>query len=198
MTRPLVIAPGTAARIVAVRFRPGGAVPFLGVPAHELTDRNVEQSLLAPRRRLHIDERANPLTALEGALLSRLSGVPDPEPVVVAAVRALSREAPPSVAALARHLGFSRQHLRRLFRAHVGTGPMTFARVARLHRAIRRLQQGRAESLAEAAAALGYFDEAHMARDFRELAGVSAGAARARRGSIFPIPALIDESFSVA
>ena len=198
MTRPLVIAPGAAARIVAVRFRPGGAVPFLGLPAHELTDRNVDQSALAPSRRLHLDEKLDPLSALERALLARLHRVPDLDPVVLAATRALSREDPPSVAVLARHIGWSRQHLRRVFRTHVGVGPMTFTRVARLHRAIRRLQQGRGESLAEAAATLGYFDEAHMARDFRELAGVTPGAARERRGSIFPIPALLDESLSVA
>jgi len=136
--------------------------------------------------------------ALEHELLRRLGGVADPDPVVAAAVRALSREEPPSVVALAGHVGWSRQHLRRMFRAHVGVGPMTFARIARLHRAIRRLQQGRAESLAGAAAALGYFDEAHMARDFRELAGTSAGAARGRGGSIFPIPALVDEPLSAS
>src|SRR4051812_22470183 len=41
MTRASLFDPGGPVRIAAVRFRPGGAVPFLRVPAIELTDRTV-------------------------------------------------------------------------------------------------------------------------------------------------------------
>src|SRR5262245_36468230 len=41
MTHAIVFAPGAPVRIAAVRFRPGGAVPFLGVAASELTDRTL-------------------------------------------------------------------------------------------------------------------------------------------------------------
>ena len=79
-----------------------------------------------------------------------------------------------------------------MFCAEVGIGPKQLARVARLQRAVALLQGG-SGSLAAEAAALGYFDQAHMARDFRALAGVTPAAVRLERGSIFPIRSLLDE-----
>ncbi|MGE5184021.1 MAG: DUF6597 domain-containing transcriptional factor, partial [Acidobacteriota bacterium] len=55
------------ARIVAVRFRPGGAAPFLRTAAGELTDRSVPG---VPW--LHVDPQA-PLASLEASLLARLA-----------------------------------------------------------------------------------------------------------------------------
>ena len=111
--------------------------------------------------------------------------------------------APPSIEELSCDLGWSRQHLARRFRAEVGVGPKQLARVARLQRAVDHLQRvpDRAHaaplSLAGAAADLGYFDQAHMARDFRELAGLAPRDIRAARGSIFPIRSLITPAGSL-
>jgi AraC-like DNA-binding protein len=130
------------------------------------------------------------LGALEGALLARLSGVAAPDPLVAFAVGALYGDRPPTVDALARRIGWTRQHLRRALRQHVGVGVKTLGRVARLQRAVDRLQRG-PEGLAGAAGALGYFDQAHMARDFRALADLSPAEVRAAAGSIFPIRSLL-------
>ena len=84
-----------------------------------------------------------------------------------------------------------RDELGRAFRHQIG-GPKQFGRVARLQRAVGELQRGRNLSLATAAVRLGYFDEAHMDRDFRELVGVTPLTARASAGSIFPIRSLFE------
>jgi AraC-like DNA-binding protein len=198
MTRTLVIPPGRPLHAVAVRFRPGAAAPFLGIAAHALTDRQVdagelglrwlEAGALADGR--DVDGAAR---ALERALLARLRSVRPPDPLVAHAVRALFASAPPTVEALARRLGWSRQHLGRAFRAQVGVGPKQLARVARVQRALAGLQGARAP-LAQVAADAGYFDEAHMDRDFRHLVGVTPRAARAAPGSIRPIPSLLEEA----
>ena len=61
------------------------------------------------------------------------------------------------------------------FRDEFGLSPKIAARVIRFDRARRRLQQrvadGAAPALAEVAADGGFSDQAHLAREFRELAG---------------------------
>jgi AraC-like DNA-binding protein len=134
---------------------------------------------------------ADAVAALQRSLLARLPAAALPDRRVAAAVRELFGAGPPPVERLARDLGFSRQHLARVFRDQVGVGPKVLARIARVQRALRTLQAGPDTSLAQAAAEVGFFDEAHMDRDFRALVGVTPGQAQAARGSIRPIPSLL-------
>jgi len=188
MTRA-VVHDSPSSRLAAVRFRPGGARPFLRLDSAELTDRVVELAALGARwLELGAGEPERLLGALAHALLARDARAVDLR-VRVASRRLLSAK-PPRVAALARELGVSRQQLGRLFREHVGLTPKELARVGRLQQAIDRLQQAPTLSLAAAAAELGYYDQAHMTADFRELAGVTPLVARRARGSISPIRSL--------
>jgi AraC-like DNA-binding protein len=86
-----------------------------------------------------------------------------------------SRGAVP-VAELARETGWSARHLDNRFRAEIGLTPKAAARVIRFDRArrmlMRRVGSGGAPALAALAAAGGYYDQAHLAREFRGLAGV--------------------------
>jgi AraC-like DNA-binding protein len=86
-----------------------------------------------------------------------------------------SRGAVP-VAELARETGWSARHLDNRFRAEIGLTPKAAARVIRFDRARRmlmhRVGSGGAPALADLAAAGGYYDQAHLAREFRGLAGV--------------------------
>ena len=79
-----------------------------------------------------------------------------------------------SVAALARQAGLSERALRRLFERHVGMPPAAYLRILRFNRAVTRLRARRAEGLAETALAVGFADQSHMARDLRELGGLTA------------------------
>jgi AraC-like DNA-binding protein len=197
MTRAMLFHPRTRVCSAAVRFRPGGAAPFLRLSADELTDRVLDASDTGARwiAAGAADAPAVPLAAvavLERRLLARLDAIVEPDRAIAHAVGRLFTAAPPSVDQLGREIGWSRQHLARRFRAEIGVGPKQLARVARLQRAVDRLQSGAGGDLTLAGAAvdLGYFDQAHMARDFRELAGVAPRDVRAARGSIFPIRSL--------
>ena len=64
-------------------------------------------------------------------------------------------------------------------------------RVGRLQRAVLALQARTGTSLAQTALDVGYFDQAHMCRDFRELVGLSPSVVRAAAGTIFPIHSLL-------
>jgi AraC-like DNA-binding protein len=77
------------------------------------------------------------------------------------------------VAALAEEVGWSRRHLSDQFVSEYGIGPKEMARVLRFEQSKAMfLQPGHAQ-LAAIAADCGYADQAHMAREWRTLAGAS-------------------------
>jgi AraC-like DNA-binding protein len=72
---------------------------------------------------------------------------------------------------LADALGWSRRHLSGQFGDEFGLGPKQAARVVRFQSARRLWSAGEPLPLAEVAARCGYADQAHLTRDWRELAG---------------------------
>ncbi|MFF4210381.1 helix-turn-helix domain-containing protein [Streptomyces sp. NPDC001796] len=164
---------GPPARWAGVRFYPGTAPAYLGVPAQELRDRRVELADLWPAAEVRrvggrVDAAADPATALEEIALERAARVPAPDPLLGALVAALDSGRP--VAATADRLGLSARQLHRRSLAAFGYGPKTLARVLRLQRALALARSG--VPFAETAARAGFADQAHLARDVRELAGM--------------------------
>lgn len=78
------------------------------------------------------------------------------------------------VAALSDLTGLHLRDLQRLFRQHVGASPKFVLRRHRLQEAAARLERGDDVPLADLARALGYADQAHLARDFKGAVGVPA------------------------
>ena len=163
-------------RFAGVRFFPGTAPAYLGVPAHELRDQRVDLADLwgaGAVRRLtgRVDAAADPAAALEAVAVRRAGEVDPPEPWVGGAVAGLS--AGRSVASIADAVGWSERQLHRRARVAFGYGPKTLARVLRLQRALGLARDG--VPLAETAVRAGFADQAHLARDVRELAGEPLG-----------------------
>jgi AraC-like DNA-binding protein len=182
MTTASLFEPSSPVDVVAVRFKPGAAPLFLRIAAGELTDREHDQ---VPWVR--IDPR-DPLRSLERALLARMPA--QPNRLVAHAVARLASPSAPAIAELARETGFTRQYLGRLFHESVGITPKQLGRIARFQRAVDLLRRDPRVDLAGAAAQLGYCDQAHMARDFRVLAGLTPATARTTAVSIHPIRSL--------
>ena len=72
---------------------------------------------------------------------------------------------------LAPALGVTRQHLARAFARHVGVPPKMFARVARVRRALATARVATSVDWAALALDVGYYDQAHLAGEVRELTG---------------------------
>ena len=72
---------------------------------------------------------------------------------------------------IARDLGWSRRHLTEQFTRAVGVSPKTYARIVRFDRARSLIAAG--GSLGDVALDAGYYDQAHLNRDFREFAGAA-------------------------
>ncbi|WP_431042285.1 helix-turn-helix domain-containing protein [Streptomyces sp. P1-3] len=179
--------PGT--RFTGLRFAPGAGPAVLGVPAHELRDMRVALAALWPAaevRRLaallaeagaDAEADAGEVAGgavgrvLETAAERRLRAAGPPDPVLGEVVARLRGGWP--VAAVAERVGLSERQLYRRSLAGFGYGPKTLARVLRLRRALAAARTG--TGFAEAAAAAGYADQAHLAREVRALAGVPLG-----------------------
>jgi len=183
-----------------VRWRPGAGGPALGLPLDALLDATVPlEELWGADAADALAERlaAAPAAADRAELLqdvvagrSRAAGPPDP--LVVAACRAVAAGArdgrPPAVGQLAAALGVSERQLLRRFRAAVGYGPRTLARVLRFQRflaaawgppagsALAAPAPAPAHDLAALAAEAGYADQSHLTRACRQLAGTTPGA----------------------
>ncbi|MEU5187513.1 helix-turn-helix domain-containing protein [Streptomyces klenkii] len=164
--------PGERGLWVGVRFPPGIAPTLLGVPAHQLRDRRVGLADLWPASRTRrfaerVDRAPDPAAALEELALRLAADAPPPDPLLRAVVASL--EAGRSVTATAGSVSLGTRQLHRRSLTAFGYGPKTLARVLRLQRALALARAG--VPFAETAARTGFADQAHLARDVRELTG---------------------------
>ncbi|RAJ89322.1 helix-turn-helix protein [Streptomyces sp. PsTaAH-137] len=162
----------TATRYAGIRFAPGAAPAWLGVPAHELRDRGVALADLWPSaqvRRLteRIGAAADPPAELEAVAARLTAAAAPPDPLLATVVCALDSGA--TVAGTARLTGLGPRLLHRRSLAAFGYGPKTLARVLRLQRALALARAG--VPFAETAVRAGYTDQAHLSRDVRDLTG---------------------------
>ena len=166
--------PGRGEGLWAIRFGPGIAPVLLGLPAHALRDQRVPlEDLWGPAAVRPITESvvlaADPLHALEAFAAARLAAsTSPPDRALQLVVRQLRRGR--RVAEAADDVGLSERQLHRRSLAAFGYGAKTLARILRFQRALARARADR--PLADVAAMSGYADQAHLAREVRELAGV--------------------------
>jgi|EndMetStandDraft_5_1072996.scaffolds.fasta_scaffold104056_3 AraC-like DNA-binding protein len=186
MTHAIVVpAPGET-RMVGVRFHPGAGGAFLSVPLRTLVDQRVALDAIwtgsaeATERLAEASAAGRAVDAFETELRARLqraASIPSPRARVLIQRLAAEPEGA-SVADMAARAGITRQHLRRVFEQHVGYGPKKLARILRLRRTLRLLDSRGAANLATVALDAGYYDQAHMNADFRDLAGCPPLASR--------------------
>lgn len=180
---PVTIDSFGASHCIQVNFTPLGARRFLRMPMSALTDRmvalddvlGVEGNALRDELGAAPDWEAR-FDIAEAFVLRRLAGAGAPSPEIAWAFdRIATTGGQARVAAIADKIGWSRKHLARRFAEEVGLGPKSVSRIVRLNRAITAARAG-SGGWAGIAADCGYADQAHMVREFRELAGASPTA----------------------
>jgi AraC-like DNA-binding protein len=167
--------------LVGVRFRPETLSAWLRVGGGELLDRTCALGELpVPLDRTLAEQLAGArgsgsrLAILQRHLTLASSRVAFDRRIGAAVDLALadSRMRPAAIAAA---VGISYRQLSRLFRARLGFGPKPLVRLGRFQRALRGLEDPEHRSVAAVAVRAGYFDQAHLARDFRLFAGIAPG-----------------------
>lgn len=174
---------GDAVYSVGVQFYPGVAEPLFGVPADALAERHTNLDAVWGQYTEQVLERLlaattpeQQLRVLEAVLLARLprlcfSALPGNKSMHPAIAFGLSRFAQcATVTEVVRESGYSHRYFNALFKRATGLSSKAYCRVRRLQQV---LAAPRDTALAELALTAGFADQAHLQRDFRDLAGVT-------------------------
>jgi AraC-like DNA-binding protein len=160
-----------------------GAIPlFFGIPGSELCDQIVllaELDSPAARCLTLIAMDGTSSSNRLGKIMSKLEEacqhrVPDQRLLL-----ALSQVETKAVRDVASCLGMTERGLHRLFRSEIGLPPSTVKRIRRVQRTIDYMRQPRVSlSMADLALEQGFFDQAHMHHELKDLTGLSPIALR--------------------
>jgi AraC-like DNA-binding protein len=175
--------------LIGVHFKPGGAFPFLGVPAGELHNLGVGLDTLWGRRAAELRERLleqptpeAKFATLERALLGAARSL-GRHPAVAFALREF--DAVPharTVTEVTDAVGLSARGFIDRFRHEVGLSPKLFCRVRRFQEVVRLVHDASRVEWTDVALSCGYFDQAHFIHDFRAFSGFTPTAYFACKG----------------
>jgi len=172
-THAQVFRSAAGAVMTGLRFPPGFAPRVLRVFADELTDQRIPLDALWPAARVRRITDLLAASAAPGQVLEDIAidhrPEPDDDTALVDEVAALAGSGWAS-AAIAREVGLSPRQLQRRSTRAFGYGTKTLQRILRLQRALALVRTG--SRAADSAARVGYADQAHLARDVKDLAGV--------------------------
>jgi len=179
-----------------LRFRPGRAADFLGLPVRDLADRAVTATELDSESFTTFVQSvadAGPRDAPQShttrlrSLVGALPAAPSPHDrddlrrrIVTAATTLLSgndSSAGESVRSVARRLNVSERHLRTVFVDGIGLPPSRYVRIARVRVVLAHIHQ----SLPAVSARAGYYDQSHMTAEFHRVMGTTPHAFATRR-----------------
>jgi AraC-like DNA-binding protein len=184
----IAIEPTAIQSVMGVVFRPGGARGFFSIPSSDFFNRVVPLDAVWGAQVTQLQERLWAVTSgrgklrvLETALLDVLQRRNEERFVLHASVQyALEafRDVPRirTVNDVAKDAGLSRRRLSQLFGEQVGMTPKLYCRLIRFRKVVRQIAAGGPVDWADVASAGGYFDQAHLAHEFRDFSGLSPGS----------------------
>jgi AraC-like DNA-binding protein len=193
LTSPWTLRPGTKVLTLGVRFRPGRVRNFLPidmksavdreVPLAEILGQNAENEFLES---LKSRDRSELFPSLETWLTGRkrLQSPTKSTPTVQALELLLASQGRYAIDQLAADCGSNRRSLERLFARDLGITPKFFARIVRLNAVFATLDDQDRLTGVDLALEMGYFDQAHLLREARLLAGRRLSKSRETDGSL--------------
>lgn len=180
-TRFIVNEPVAETCMMGVRFKPGGAYPFLDLPITEVTDLVIDMDCLWGRFADEVRERlmalpsaSNKFALLEQILLQRLNRDRLDSAIIQFAIdRILTAKGLLSLKDLSEEIGISQKHLINQFKKSVGVSPKQLSRVARFQMVLSQINPLAPVDWRNIAHACHFYDQAHFNRDFAAFTGMS-------------------------
>ena len=176
-------------KMMGVKFRPAGALPFFGVPMSALADRHVSLVDLwgscAERLLQRLMEAPAPddkFVILIEALNEKVREGFEYHPAVSYALGVFARRGRASIAAVAGDTGLSQSKFIQLFSEQVGFRPKLHLRIARFQRVLDQIARAPDVNWGDIVEWNGYYDQSHFINDFEDFSGLSPSIYLKRRG----------------
>lgn len=175
---------------ISVNFKPGGVLPFLPLPASELTNQVVDLATLWGAAAIDMREqvllartKVEQVHIIERFLLARVDEEQMAHPAIeFALTQFLAGQERPSISEVRTQLGLPPKRFIHLFEQAVGLTPKVFCRLLRFQEVLRHIQRGQNVRWTDIALSCGYFDQAHFIHDFQSFAELTPSAYLALRG----------------
>ncbi len=194
LTAPWTLRAGPTLCTLGIRFRPGGLTSIWPFDMALATDREVALSAVTGMhqardlvQRLRAARgQAGCFRAAAGWLIEQRAAAPATRPTIARAAvqHILQSRGQGRIETMAADLGTGRRRLERAFARHLGIRPKLFARIVRLNAVLATLGTVERQSLVQIALAAGYFDQAHLARDFQAVVQRTARTDRTLDGDM--------------
>ncbi|HKK42772.1 MAG TPA: helix-turn-helix domain-containing protein [Bacteroidales bacterium] len=169
---------------IAVNFYPSGLYHFLKTPSHELINVSVDAChLLGPGTERLIDDIQsitdiiNKVKRVNHFLVERFtySVIRRNMQIEYAQKKIISSGGDVNITDLAASAGISLSSLERNFRKQTGFTPKYYAKIMRFNHVFRLLQSGKSTSWQDIVYECGYYDQAHLIREFSTFTGETPG-----------------------
>ena len=176
MTSPIFISPTGPVQSIGIRFHPGGTTPFFKLPIHELTNQVVELGSFARTLEIklvseaaHLPNLNDKVAALQTVLLRMLENSKSDFGLLRVAAKVVNSSGMIPIDHLAAEAGLSSRQLERRFLSEVGVGPKLLSRILRFQEVFRAVDANKT-AWPTIAIDCGYYDQAHLIKDFRQFA----------------------------
>lgn len=181
ITKPLDIEASGVTGIFAIRFLPGGFIPFATVPISDMENLAVplpelfgEAGQLLEETVIHASTNEERVNLVEAFLLSRVMKAETVNSIIKSCVEVMIQEnGQLSVDELSDHVKINRRQLERKFASTIGLSPKQLSKIIRLQNTLKMLVNKQFTSLTAVAYEGDYYDQAHFIKDFKEFTGMS-------------------------
>lgn len=188
-------------RLYGVRFKAGGAYPFLRLPMSELYDQVVSLDTFWGRFACEMRERLGcaptigaGLALFERLMRSRLCEKPYEQNLVDYCITEIDRtHGNLSIRRLSDHANMSQNHLTTQFKRVVGTSTKELARLYRFEHVLRSINPTQPVNWTQIALQCGYYDQSHFNKDFMTFTGYNPTGYLHLRSRVYTVHTPVDQ-----
>jgi len=167
--------------LIQAVFKPGALFRLTGIPSHYLTNQYIDAATVFPKEIKEVNDRINTCNSFPQMILAVESFILQEakqknchiHPLDIVTANLFRQDMVPDVDAMAKSACQSVRHFERQFKLRMGVSPKYFLKVMRFENAFRLKNKNPFLDWLSIAIICGYYDYQHLARDYKDLTGLS-------------------------